>query len=83
MIELLSICVLTLIACVAFLFWYTMKLHDLITKTLKLTEDNTNLISKVREIAFDTDSKMFDMFKLHLEKQHGIYDESEGIDDGK
>ena len=77
MTELLSICVLILIACVGFLFWYIQKLHDLITKCLKLISNNANLINRVSDVAFNTDSEMLDIWKRHLEVHHGaIFEES-------
>lgn len=83
MMEFLSICVLTLIVCVGFLFWCTQKLHDLITEALHLICNNTTAIGKVQDFSYNTHSKMIEIFRLHLLNQHGIYDESEEIDDGK
>ena len=78
MIELLSICVLILIACVAVLFWYVNALNSLMQKSLKLIRDNCTLINKVSDVAFDTDEKMIDIWKRHLEVHHGaIFEEGE------
>ena len=84
MIELLSICVLILIACVGFLFWYTQKLHELINACLKLIQNNMKLLNRVSDVAFDTDNKMIDIWKRHLEVHHGaIFEESEESNNDK
>lgn len=83
MTEFLGICVLFLIVCVAVLFWYTNKLHYLLEEVLTLINDNIDVIDKVQKFSYDTHSRMIEVFRLHLMKQHHIYDESEDVDDGK
>lgn len=71
MIVLLSISVLILIVCVAFLFWYTHQLHDLLTKALYLIEDNANLIRGVQRLSYEGLCGCNKLIKSHLELNHG------------
>ena len=77
MTELLTICVLILIACNGFLLWYTNRLHDLITEELHFIANNATMIGKVQDYSYNTNSEMIRLFKQHLIENHHIYDESE------